>query len=102
MNNDIYIFKNLINDLYSGRETEFVFRNSDYSITNTGYSIADSKDVDENPYWQFDNNTEKQNMVICELDEIDILIDFINSLFIKDVPLKDIFDKNLYTDLYVL
>ena len=102
MNNDIYIFQNLINDLYSGREIEFAFRNSDYSITNTGYCIGDSKDVDGNPYWQFDNNTEKQNKVICKLEEVDILIDFINSLLIKDVPLRDIFDEKLYTDLYVL
>ncbi len=102
MNNDIYTFKNLVDDLYSGREIEFTFRNSDYSITNTNYSIGDLEDVNKNPYWQFDNNTEKENKVVCGFEEINILIDYINNLLIKDVSLKYIFDKNLYTDLYVL
>ena len=74
---------------------EFVFKNCHYSITNY-------LDGNIGAYWQFDNNTEKISMKICKFNQNSILIDFIKNLIIEDVLLKDIFDKYLYTDLYVL
>ena len=52
-------------------------------------------------YWQFDNNTEHKNARICRFKENNALINFTKNLLIEEIPLKDIFDQQLYTDLYV-
>ncbi len=95
MDLDNYKFKDLILDMSTGREIEFNFKNSEYSITNF-------TNKDGEAYWQFDNNTENKNIIICKVGQDDILIDFIEKLRIKDIDLKDIFNNKIYTNLYIL
>jgi len=92
---DNYIFKDLILDLLTGREIEFNFKKSEYSITNY---------IDENgeAYWQFDNNTKRKNIIICKKSQNAILINFVENFSIEDMDLKDIFNNKIYTNLYVL
>jgi len=92
---DNYIFKDLILDLLTGREIEFNFNKSEYSITNN---------IDETgeAYWQFDNNTERKNIIICKKSQNAILINFVENFSIEDMDLKDIFNNKIYTNLYVL
>jgi len=92
---DNYIFKDLILDLLTGREIEFNFNKSEYSITNN---------IDETgeAYWQFDNNTERKNIIICKKSQNAILINFVENFSIEDMDLKDIFNNKVYTNLYVL
>ena len=95
MGKDNYIFKDLILDLLTGREIEFNFKKSEYSITNN---------IDETgeAYWQFDNNTERKNIIICKKSQNAILINFVENFSIEDMDLKDIFNNKVYTNLYVL
>ena len=95
MGKDNYIFKDLILDLLTGREIEFNFNKSEYSITNN---------IDETgeAYWQFDNNTERKNIIICKKSQNAILINFVENFSIEDMDLKDIFNNKIYTNLYVL
>ena len=95
MGKDNYIFKDLILDLLTGREIEFNFNKSEYSITNN---------IDETgeAYWQFDNNTERKNIIICKKSQNAILINFVENFSIEDMDLKDIFNNKVYTNLYVL
>jgi len=92
---DNYIFKDLILDLLTGREIEFNFKKSEYSITN---NIDESGEA----YWQFDNNTERKNIIICKKSQNAILINFVENFSIEDMDLKDIFNNKIYTNLYVL
>jgi len=92
---DNYIFKDLILDLLTGREIEFNFKKSEYSITN---NIDESGEA----YWQFDNNTERKNIIICKKSQNAILINFVENFSIEDMDLKDIFNNKVYTNLYVL
>lgn len=85
-----YKFNDLIDDISCNREVEFDFNKNNYSITNT------------EGYWYFYDKRKKRNIKICKFEETDILIDFIKRLHIEDISLKDIFDKSLYTDLYIL
>ena len=95
MGKDNYIFKDLILDLLTGREIEFNFNKSEYSITN---NIDESGEA----YWQFDNNTERKNIIICKKSQNAILINFVENFSIEDMDLKDIFNNKIYTNLYVL
>ena len=95
MGKDNYIFKDLILDLLTGREIEFNFKKSEYSITN---NIDESGEA----YWQFDNNTERKNIIICKKSQNAILINFVENFSIEDMDLKDIFNNKIYTNLYVL
>ena len=95
MGKDNYIFKDLILDLLTGREIEFNFKKSEYSITN---NIDESGEA----YWQFDNNTERKNIIICKKSQNAILINFVENFSIEDMDLKDIFNNKVYTNLYVL
>lgn len=89
-----YKFKDLIDDLLHNREIEFCFNNFSYSISNLT--------INNKSYWQFDNNTEQKSTRICNFNENETLINFVKNLIIKDISLKDIFNNNLYTNLYVL
>lgn len=95
MDLDNYIFKDLILDLLTGREIEFNFKKSEYSITNY---IDESGEA----YWQFDNNTERKNIIICKKSQNAILINFVENFSIEDMDLKDIFNNKVYTNLCVL
>ena len=95
MGKDNYIFKDLILDLLSGREIEFNFKKSEYSITN--YIDKSGED-----YWQFNNSTKRKNIIICKKSQNAILINFVENFSIEDIGLKDIFNNKIYTNLYVL
>lgn len=69
---------------------EFNFNKNNYSITNA-----------EN-YWYFFDGGNDENIKICKFEETDVLVSFIKRLRIENIYLKDIFDKGLYTDLYIL
>lgn len=43
-----------------------------------------------------------QNIKICKFEETNVLVSFVKRLRIENIYLKDIFDKSLYTDLYIL
>lgn len=88
MNNN-YRFNNLIEDILCNREVEFDFNKNNYSITNL------------ERYWYFYDEANNKNIKICKFEETDILIGFIKRLCIDNIYLEDIFDENLYTDLYV-
>lgn len=89
MNND-YRFNNLIDDILCNREVEFEFNRNNYSITNA------------EKYWCFFDEGNDKNIKICKFEETDVLVSFIKRLAIENIYLKDIFDKILYTDLYIL
>ena len=85
-----YQFENLINDLSCNREIEFEFNDISYSITNV------------KNYWYLSNDSENKSIKICKFDDGKSLIDFMRNLIIENTSLQEIFDKQVYTNLYIL
>lgn len=84
-----YKYKDLLYDLKHGREIEFKFNNINYSITYN------------KEYWYFYNDLLGNSIEISAFNNKAELLEFVNKLFIDNMELKEIFNKLLYSELYI-
>ncbi len=84
-----YKYKDLLYDLKHGREIEFKFSNINYSITYN------------KEYWYFYNDLLGNSIEISAFNNKAELLEFVNKLFIDNMELKEIFNKLLYSELYI-
>jgi len=85
-----YTFNNLLNDLKTGREIEFIYNNISCSITN--YESL----------WWFTQGEDSE--VLCEFEDKKQLVRKVENKMISGVSVRDIFNGMLYLpeSLYIL
>ncbi|WP_100066026.1 hypothetical protein [Miniphocaeibacter massiliensis] len=93
-----YTFDNFKEDLVMGREMEFKFNGAGFSIIN----IPDENSVDE-AVWYFSilSNVDV-GVVICDFEDRERLLKFVDELYIDGIALKDIINGELHTELYIM
>lgn len=80
-------FYNLADFLRHGREIEFAYNGSQYSITN------------HSGFWYLCDDTDQILLdTVCRFEEKDLLISKVASSVLGDLTIQEIFDKQLFAD----
>ena len=82
---DSFVFRDLADALQHGREIEFAYEGRQYSITN------------HSGHWYLCDDTAGHVLeTVCRFEEKDRLVSKIAAAVLCDLPIREIFDRQLY------
>ena len=93
-----YTFENFREDLVVGREMEFEFNGAKFSIVN-----GPNENSKDGYVWYFIvTSSVSIEVVICDFEDRERLLKFVDELNIDGIALKDIINGELHTEFYIM
>ncbi|WP_100066027.1 hypothetical protein [Miniphocaeibacter massiliensis] len=93
-----YTFDNFKEDLVIGHEMDFEFNGAKFGIVNG----PNENSVDGSVWHFIVTSSVSIEVVICDFEDRDRLLKFVDELNIDGIYLKDIINGELYTEIYIM